>query len=149
MQNLNRLLQIAQAAAFITDLARHKQTYALPAVPAATIYLHTSDAALRVVRWGRQQVEATIETVPPIGWRVATDYDANGVYIVVIKRRGIGAVARATLNVVVPQDAHLVLRQDNGMVTLDHVYGTLYIAPPDGNGAHGTYLLDSDSPRED
>jgi len=130
MQNLNRLLQIANAASVIGDLARQKQRYVLPVMhTTGTFYLHADDAAVRIVRWDQQQVEATIETRPPIGWRIATDYDENGVYVVVMKRMGLGQIAKATISVMVPRDAHLVLRLAGGLVTLDHVHGTLQIPP--------------------
>jgi hypothetical protein len=138
MQNLNRLLQIARAASFINDLARHKHTYTLPAAADSTVYLHSDDAALRVVRWDRPQVEATIETSPPVGWRTATDFDEYGVYVVLMKRTGFGGVAQASLNVIVPRDAHLVLRMDNGLVSLDHVRGVLHISPPEQQSSQPT-----------
>lgn len=131
MQNLNRLLQVVRAASFVNELTRHKHTHTLPATANGTVYLHSDDAALRVVRWDKPQVEATIETSPPMAWRTATDFDENGVYIVIMKRVGFGVVAQASLNVLVPRDAHLVLRMANGMVSLDHVRGVLHIPPPE------------------
>ncbi len=129
MQHLNRMIQIAQTASRIGDLTRKKHTHVLPAEHSTTVYLHTENAALRIVRWDKRQVEATLETRPPIGWRVATDYDANGVYIVALRRMGFGTVASATIDVLVPRGAYLVLRMDDGLVSLDRVRGTLNIAP--------------------
>jgi len=130
MQNLNRLIQIARHAAALGDLAREKSVHVLPAEPHGTVYVHAEDAALRVVRWERRQVEAAIELTPPIAWRTGTDYDDNGVYIVLAKRLGFGGFAKATLNIVVPHGAHLITRLEGGLLTLDHVRGTLSIAPP-------------------
>jgi hypothetical protein len=96
-----------------------------------TVYLHTDDAAVRIVRWDKSQVEVTIEILPALAWRIATDYDENGVYIVAMKRVGFGQVAKASMNVLVPRDAHLTLRMNNGLASLDHVRGTLHIAPPE------------------
>ncbi|MEL6150955.1 MAG: hypothetical protein AAFV33_20525 [Chloroflexota bacterium] len=128
MQTLNRLVN---AAAIINDLARQKHTHVLPVMDDdITVYLHTDDAAVRIIRWDKPQVEAMVETLPALAWRVATDYDENGVYVVAIKRPGFGQIARASMNVLVPRDAHLVLRMNNGLVSLDHVRGTLHIAPP-------------------
>ncbi len=129
MQHLNRMIQIAQTASRIGDLTRKKHTHVLPAEYTTTVYLHTENAALRIVRWDKRQVEATLETRPPIGWRVATDYDENGVYIVALRRTGFGTVASATIDVLVPRGAYLVLRMDDGLVSLDRVRGTLNIAP--------------------
>jgi hypothetical protein len=131
LNNLNRLMQVANAAAIINDLTRKKHTYTLPVLPdATTLYLHASDAVVRIVRWSRPQVEVTLEMRPPLGWRSATEYDENGVYIVLVKRVGFKSIARATLSVLVPQDMHLALRLEGGMVSLDHVEGVLNIAPP-------------------
>lgn len=134
MQHFARLNQLTQAAAVISDLTRNKRTYTLPVLQEPlTVYLHADDAAVRIVRWEHRQVEVTLETRPPMGWRFATDYDENGVYVVAIKRLGFGVLASANLNVLVPHSAHLVLRMRGGLVALDHVHGTLEIAPPTGS----------------
>ena len=132
MKMLNRLLQITDAAAILTDLTRQKHTYTLPVMKtAATFYLHADNAAVRVVRWQKQQAEITIETRPPLAWRTATDYDEAGVYAVVLRRLGMGTLTRSIVTVLVPAHMHLVLRLRDGLVSLDHVHGTLHIAPPD------------------
>lgn len=130
MQQLNQLMQIAKAASIVNDLTRSKHTHSLPARDALTVYLHAQDAAVRLVRWDRPLVEATIETRPPLAWRVATDFDDDGVYIVALRRAGFGSIASASMQVLVPRRAHLVLRLTDGLVTLDHVTGTLHIPPP-------------------
>lgn len=131
MQTLNRLLQLTDAAAVLADLTRQKHTYTLPVMPnAGTFYLHAENAAVRVVRWGKAQVEITVETRPPLAWRTATDYDEAGVYAVVLRRLGMGTLSRSVVTALVPQQMHLVLRLRDGLVSLDHVHGTLYIPPP-------------------
>jgi hypothetical protein len=136
MQSLNRLLQLTQAAAAITDLTRQKHTYTVPVMrEAETFYLHADTAAVRVVRWERRQAEVTIETRPPIGWQTATDYDENGVYVVAIPRMGFRVMAKAVVSVLVPHQMHLVLRLRDGLVSLDHVNGTLHIPPTDSTPA--------------
>ncbi|MEO0563861.1 MAG: hypothetical protein AAF125_17280 [Chloroflexota bacterium] len=132
MQALNQLVKLAQAASVVGDLTRQKHTYTLPVMKTAeTFYLHADNAAVRVVRWDRPQVEITIETRPPVGWRTATDYDENGVYVVAVRRIGFGGIASAVVNAVVPRHLHLMLRLRDGLVTLDHVHGTLEIPPED------------------
>lgn len=131
-KNINRLLRLGRAAATIGELTRQKTKIVLPVMNSkSTVYLNTGDAAVRVVRFDHKHIEAELETSPPIAWRTATDYDDNGVYVVLRKRPGFGALATAALNIFVPLDAHLVLKMDGGLVTLDHVRGTLNIAPPD------------------
>lgn len=127
MQHLNRLVQIASVA---NDLTRHKQTYTLPARIGGTFYLDADNATVRVVRWDREQVEVTVQTRPPIGWRVATDFDEAGTYMVIKRRSIVGSIARAELYVLVPRQAFLLLRMNGGLVALDHVDGVLHIPPP-------------------
>ncbi len=130
MQTLNRLLQLTNTAAMLTDLTRQKHTYTLPVMKAAdTFYVHADRAALRIVRWERPQAEITIETRPPMGWRTATDYDEHGVYVVAIQRTGFGSVASAVINALVPRHMHLTLRMQDSLVTFDHLTGTLHIPP--------------------
>ncbi len=132
MQTLNRLFQLTNAAAVLTDLTRQKHTYTLPVMKTAeTFYLHAENAAVRIVRWNKAQAEITIETRPPLAWRTATDYDEAGVYAVVLRRLGMGTLTRSVVTVLIPQHMHLVLRLRDGLVSLDHVHGTLHIAPPD------------------
>lgn len=140
MQNLNHLLQ---AASVIQDIARHKQTHTLPILSDSPIfYLHTDDAAVRIVRWERHQAEITIETRFPFAWRVATDYDENGVYVVAIKRPGFGTLASGAIHALIPMHTHLVLRMNGGLLSLDHVRGTLDIAPPKPAPHTDGYLTD-------
>ncbi|MFZ4815877.1 MAG: hypothetical protein ACOYL5_15180 [Phototrophicaceae bacterium] len=130
MQHLSQLSRLVDAAAVINDLTRRKQTYTLPAMGTITFYAHTEATALRVVRWSKPQVEITLEVRPPLAWRVATDYDENGVYLVVVKRLDVGRFARATAVIFLPEDTHLMLRMKQGLLTLDHINGTLEISPP-------------------
>lgn len=130
MQTLNRLLQVANAATVLADLTRQKHTYTLPVMHTAeTFYLHAENAAVRVVRWNRPQAEITMETRPPVAWRTATDYDESGVYAVAVRRIGFGGIAAATVTALVPPHLHLTLRLQGGLVTLDHIDGTLHIPP--------------------
>jgi hypothetical protein len=132
MQTLNRLLQLTDAAAVLTDLTRQKHTYTLPVMKTAeTFYLHAENAAVRVVRWNKAQVEITVETRPPLAWRTATDYDEAGVYAVVLRRLGMWTLTRSVVTALVPPQMPLVLRLRDGLVSLDHVQGTLHIPPPD------------------
>jgi len=125
-------MKLAQAASVVTDLARQKNTLTLPVMDTAnTFYLHTDTAAVRIVRWQKRQVELTVETRPPIAWRVETDYDEYGVYAVAIQRLALGNVAQAVISALVPTDLHLALRLQGGLVSLDHVHGTLHIPPAD------------------
>jgi hypothetical protein len=63
------------------------------------------------------------------GWRVATDQDDAGVYVVARRRPVVGTLSSALFSILVPQDAYLILKLADGRVTLNHIDGTLQVPP--------------------
>ncbi|MGV2436540.1 MAG UNVERIFIED_CONTAM: hypothetical protein LVT10_17950 [Anaerolineae bacterium] len=78
-----------------------------------------------MVRWEQPSVQATIDVTPPFGWRFGAEYNADGVYVVLLQRAVLQGLVKGTLNLIVPHDAHLVLRLQDCLLTLDQVNGTL------------------------
>ena len=140
-QHLNTLWQAVNVATEIREFTRKRQTFVFNTQNAITFFLRAEKADVRVVRWRIPRVEVTVRLEGSFGWRIATDQDESGVYVVAHRRRVVGEFSSALFQVVVPEDAHLMLKLDNGRVTLDHVNGTLNIAPPDA--APAPYLLPS------
>ncbi len=127
MSNLNTLLTLTQRAVALTH---HQHTWSFPMqTPTGTVYLHAHKVGVRVVRWEQPSVQATIDVTPPFGWRFGAEYDADGVYVVLLQRAVLQGLVKGTLNLIVPHDAHLVLRLQDCLLTLDQVNGTLELPP--------------------
>lgn len=129
MHNLSTLLTLTQRAVALTH---DKHTWSLPMqAERGTVYVHAQRVGVRVVRWAERSVQATVDVTPPFGWRFVAEYDADGVYLVLLQRALLHQVANGTLNLLVPHDAHLTLRLEGCLLTLDQVQGTLELPPLD------------------
>lgn len=129
MQKLNSLWQVVNAASEITSLTRHTQTYYFSTLDPITFYLRAENADVRVMRWALPKVEVTATLQASFGWRVATDQDEAGVYVVAKRKAVLGKMSSGLFSIVVPEDAYLVLKLDDGRVSLEHVTGTLQVPP--------------------
>lgn len=129
MQNLNRLWQAAQTIADLRDLTRHRRTFTFMTQGPITVYLRSEQADVRVMRWALPRVEVTATLEGAFGWRMGTDQDEAGVYIAARRRAMVGALSHALFEIVAPEDAWLLLKLDDGRVTLEGVQGALQIPP--------------------
>lgn len=131
MQNTERLKQLASAAATLKDIAQHTNTYNfhLPTPDPMTYYMRAENAIVQVARWSRPAVEVTALLNGAFGWRIATDQDDAGVYLVALRRMLIGRVSTAKFDVVVPQDTFVVLNLTNCDLRLTNVNNTVEIDP--------------------
>lgn len=129
MQKLNTLWQVVNAASEITSLTRHTQTYYFSTLGPITLYLQAENADVRVMRWALPRVEVTATLQASFGWRVATDQDEAGVYVVAKRKAVLGRMSTGVFNIVVPDDAYLVLKLVDGRVILENLSGTLQVPP--------------------
>jgi hypothetical protein len=127
---LTTLWQTVSAVSELSDIARSRQTYHFSTLGPVTFYLQAEQAEVRVTRWPQPRVEVTVTLQAAFGWRVATDQDEAGVYIVARRRPLVGGLSRAVFDALVPHDAFLDLRLDDGRVVLEGVRGMLQVPPP-------------------
>ncbi|MGQ9889294.1 MAG: hypothetical protein ACUVSX_12500 [Aggregatilineales bacterium] len=142
MPRLTTLWQTVSAVVELSEIARSRQTYYFSTLGPITFFLKAEQAEVRVRRWAQPRVEVTVTLQAAFGWRVATDQDEAGVYVVAKRRPLVGSLARAAFDVLVPHDAYLDLRLDGGRVVLEGVRGALQVPPPSAEGA----LLRTDGP---
>jgi hypothetical protein len=135
MQHLNTLWQALNVASSVTELARHTETYHFGVRGAVTLYLQAEGAEVRVFRWTEPKIEVTAQLQAKFGWRMATDQDDAGVYVVARRRPVVGSFSSALFKVLVPQSAYLILKLADGRVVLEHLDGTLHVPPLDAGGA--------------
>jgi hypothetical protein len=129
MQHLNTLAQVANAASTLAELTRKSTNYRFNVIGETTFYLDASQAEVRVLRHAQPTIEFTAALQAPFAWRVATDQDEAGVYVVAKRRAIVGGLAGAVFSVIVPYQAHLVLRLQRCRLCLEAVDGTLQVPP--------------------
>ena len=139
-ERLTHLWQVLSLAGEIRDIARQRRTYVFHTTPATTFYLRATRAEVRISRWTLPRIEVQVHLEAAFGWRVASEQDEAGVYMVAHRRRVIGQVSNALFAIAVPQDAYLILRLDGGRLALENLEGTLQIPPPDA-AEQPLYLL--------
>ncbi len=126
---LDSLWRMASAASSVAELARQSQQYQFQVEGAVTLYLQAQQSAVRLSRHDEPQITVQVQLQPAFGWRIATDQDENGVYVVAARRPLIGSLASALFTVTLPPATHVILRLSGGQVTLEGVDGTVEIAP--------------------
>jgi hypothetical protein len=135
MQHLNTLWQAVNVASSVTELARQSQTFHFNVSGAVTFYLQAESAEVRVTRWNEPKIEVLAQVQAAFGWRMETDQDEAGVYVVARRRLVVGTLSSALFSVLVPQDTYLILKLTDGRVTLNHIDGTVQIPPLASGGA--------------
>jgi hypothetical protein len=133
MQHLNTLYQLVNAASTVTELARQSQTFHFGVTMPITFYLQAENAVVQVSRWRQPMIEVSAQLQAAFGWRLVTDQDEAGVYMVAKRRAVVGGLSRAVFRVHVPHDTYLVLKVNKGHVLLEDVDGTLTIPPLDSS----------------
>ncbi|HEX2905952.1 MAG TPA: hypothetical protein VHO69_03785 [Phototrophicaceae bacterium] len=129
VQHLNTLWQAVNAASQVAELARQSQTFHFGVTKPVTFYLQAEGAEVRIKRWLLPQIDVTVQLQAAFGWRIATDQDDAGVYVVAKRRPVVGGLSRATFSVAMPADIYLILKLADGRVVMDGVSGTLSLPP--------------------
>ncbi len=133
-KHLTTLWQVANAASSVADFARQSQTYTFAVGQAVTVFLRAEQAEIRLIRWGQPKVDVFVQLQAAFGWRVATDQNADGVYVVAKRRMLVGGLSKATFTLTVPHDAYLILKLTACSLLLADVDGTLHVPPKDTDG---------------
>lgn len=94
-----------------------------------TVFIRGSRCQVKVRYHDLDQVEIYARLYNAFGVQFATEQDDAGVYIVVKRRRLLGAISRADFLVMVPRYAHLAVNLTPGTVRVEEVDGILEILP--------------------
>ena len=136
VEHLNTIWKAVNAASTVSELARQSQTYHFPVAGPVTLYLRAEQAEVRLTRWTKTEIEVMAQLQAAFGWRLATDQDEAGVYIVARRRALLGGLSRVVFSIFAPHDTYFLLKLDESRVLLDQVNGALHIPP----AAKETYL---------
>lgn len=130
MQTLHNLWKLVNVASGVRDLTQENKTYQFAVQAGVTFYLHAEAAELRIARWSQPLVRVQTVLRAGFGWRIATEQDEAGVYMVAKRRSLVGGMAAGRFEISVPQDTHLTLKLEGCTLQLNDLHGTYDLAPP-------------------
>lgn len=139
VDHLNTIWKAVNVASTVSEMARQSQTYHFPVSGPITLYLRAEQAEVRLTRWAKPEIEVTAQLQVAFGWKLVTDQDEAGVYIVAKRRALVGGFSSVIFSILAPPDTYLLLNLDESRVLLEHVDGTLHIPPA---GAEGTLKIE-------
>jgi hypothetical protein len=149
MQTLDRLSKLVgaatSAASTLQTAVRHDETARFTVRAGVALYLHAERAAIVVTRAAAPSTAADGLSVlvsarwqPPFAWRLVTEQDDAGVYVVAMRHRvakwfsGVASgLTTMHLTVSAPPAVPILLRLEGARLTLDDVSGVIEL-PPNG-----------------
>jgi len=129
VQHLTTLWKIANAASEVAEIARSSETFRFNVREDVTLYLHMAGAEVRVRRWDEPRIEIVAQLQALFGWRIKTDQDEFGVYMVALRRAVVGGLSGAIFSVAAPRRAHLYVKLEHGRLLIDDLTGTIQLPP--------------------
>ena len=133
-KHINTLWQVVNAASTVADFTRQSQTYTFAVGQAVTVFLRAEQAEIRIVRWSQPRVDVFVQLQAAFGWRIATDQNADGVYVVAKRRLLVGNLSRATFTLTLPHDAYLILKLKESNLLMSDINGEFHVPPQAANG---------------
>lgn len=133
MQHLDNLWKLVSAASTVRDLALEARELAFVVQGPTTFYLHAEQADISIRRHNEPQLRARARLQAAFGWRLLSDQDEAGIYIVARRRAVVGGLSRAAFEITTPLDTYLMLRLENCTLRMEDLHGLLEI-PPSAQG---------------
>lgn len=129
MENLDTLRKLATVASNVRDIAFDTKIYQFKVAQPVTFYLDAEQSAVTLARWSQPEVMVRAQLQAGFGWRVITEQDEAGVYIIAKRRALVGNLSRAQFQVRVPHDTYCIMKLQNGALLLDGINGTVDVPP--------------------
>jgi hypothetical protein len=130
MQHLNTLWKAVNAASTVSELARQTQTFLFAVNGPLSLYLQAEHCEVRISRWAQPKIEVQAQLQAAFGWRLVTDQDEAGVYLVARRRAVVGGLSSAAFSLWVRPDTDLILKLNDGRIVIEGVEGLVNITPP-------------------
>jgi hypothetical protein len=122
LTRLEGLWRLVDAASTVRDIATETRVMRF-AVPApVTFYLHAEHVTVTIRRVAAPLIEVRATLYGAPGWRLASDQDDAGVYVVARRRAFVGSVS---FDVQVPPGTYLHLNLEHGQLRFDRFNGIL------------------------
>jgi hypothetical protein len=129
LQHFDTLWKLINMAGNVRDMAQETVNYAFVVTPPVTFYLDAEGASVLIHRHDAPEITVEATYQAGFGWKVQTDQNDDGVYMVAKRRLLVGTMSRVTFVVSVPHDTFVILKLQNGSLALTDIDGEWHIPP--------------------
>lgn len=133
MQVLNTFRQVIDTASALKDITDQNKTYVFNVEKPGVFYLQMEQAQITIKRWNEPTISFSMKLQMSMGWRMATEQDEQGVYVVALRRKVVGSLSRAIVEVNIPIETHLILKLQQCALNFGEVDGIIEVPPPKPN----------------
>ena len=125
--NFNTLKKLVDAASTVRDMAFERRTYHFKVTTPCALYLNTEYSHVQIIRHDAPEIIIETALQAGFGWRVQTDQDEAGVYIVAKRRVLVGEIASAQFTISLPQEVETILKLEHCALTLLNISTKLHL----------------------
>ncbi len=130
MRNLSKLRGALDLLGSIRDLTVVSRQYQWEVQTPSSFYLEAEYAEINLARADNNHLHVSVKLRASMSWKLVTERDDAGVYIVAKRKPLIGNIGRARLHVRVPHGVHISLQLQCCVLCLDELVSR-YDLPPE------------------
>ena len=129
MRHLGNIWKAARLLNSARDLAVETQRFHWDVRTPSTLFLQAEQSDIQLALHDQPQILAKIELRAGFGWQLTTDQDAAGVYIVAVRKRVIGSIARGKFHFSLPRGVYISLQLKQCRLGFDNLTASLDLPP--------------------
>lgn len=129
MRMLNKLRGALDIFLAIRDLTTMSRSYQWELATPSSFYLEAQHADVNLSRSEDNHLYVSVRLRASMSWKLATERDEAGVYIVLKRKPLIGNIGRARFDARVPRGVHISLQLENSLLCMKDLAGALELPP--------------------
>lgn len=129
MRKLQRLRGALDLLADMRDLTIVSRSYQWAVQAPGSFYLEAEFAEVNLSRSEDNLVYVSARLRAPMSWKLATERDDAGVYVIIKRKPIIGNIGRARFHIRVPRGIHISLQLENSVLCLNDLVSALDLPP--------------------
>ena len=134
MRTLKRLQGALELLLSLRDLTTLSRNYQWEARAPSSFYLEAEYAEVNLSRCDEDQLSVALRLRSSMSWKLATEQDDAGVYVVLKRKPLIGNIGRARFSARIPRGVHISLQLQNSVLCLEEMVSALDLPPePESN----------------
>lgn len=129
MPMLNKLRGALDILVSIRDLTTVSRNYQWEVQAPSSFYLEAEYAEVSLSRSEDNRLYVNVRLRASMSWKLATEKDDAGVYVIIKRKPLIGNIGRARLHARLPRGVHISLQLQNSVLCLKDLVSALELPP--------------------